>query len=536
MTSKLETAAPRAHSLLLAFALIACSQPRPEGDRAPAATSAGKAEAPAAAATPVDDGPPVRLYASKYVSKIRSAPSKEAPRIGYLRGGAVLSAKTKKPLGFDACRKGWYELETGGFVCSTTDVIAFEGKRLPERRPTQPTFDKPLPYPYGYARTKNTPVYKRLPTDEEAAQYEGYKIPGAPAVAEAGEAEAGATAVGIAPAPGAAAPVEAPAVVEAPIVEPTVLAPQAAGTPGVGDADAGPPTLASLQGEQGTVLVRRMQRGFYVSLDREIDKGARSYWQTQSAGYIPKSRIWLVEGSEFHGVDLQAGGLQLPLGFVMSKDTQAHAPDPKGRMRPAGRPGYHFVFPIVSSAELRGRPHYVDDKGVHYPAREVTRVEARARPTEVAADEKWIDIDLSTQSLVAYVGDKPVYATLISSGRVKDELDPLRNFVTPTGSFRLTSKHLTATMDGDHALDGPYSIEDVPYVMYFQLAYALHSAFWHNSFGRPRSHGCINLAPIDAKWLFFWATPVMPQLWHGVFPSDQDPGTRLYIRGETPKG
>ena len=153
--------------------------------------------------------------------------------------------------------------------------------------------------------------------------------------------------------------------------------------------------------------------------------------------------------------------------------------------------------------------------------------------------EKWIDVDLTNQSLVAYEGARPIYATLISSGRVLDEDDPLKNFATPTGSFRLTSKHLTATMDGDHALDGPYSIEDVPYVMYFQLAYALHSAFWHDSFGRPRSHGCINLAPDDARFIFNWATPELPKGWHGVYPQegkgDELLGTRLYIRGEAPK-
>ena len=160
----------------------------------------------------------------------------------------------------------------------------------------------------------------------------------------------------------------------------------------------------------------------------------------------------------------------------------------------------------------------------------------RDKPAEVGEDEKWIDVDLSSQSLVAYQGATPVYATLVSTGRVKDPDDPLKDFRTPTGSFRITAKHLSATMDGDHAIDGPYSIEDVPYVMYFQLAFALHSAFWHNSFGRPRSHGCINLAPQDARWLFNWTTPALPVPWHGVYPTDEHPGTRLYIHGETPEG
>jgi hypothetical protein len=129
-----------------------------------------------------------------------------------------------------------------------------------------------------------------------------------------------------------------------------------------------------------------------------------------------------------------------------------------------------------------------------------------------------------------------VLATLISSGRIKDPGDPLKNFETPVGEFRISSKHLTATMDGDHALDGPYSIEDVPYVMYFQLAFAIHSAFWHNSFGRPRSHGCINMPPDDARWLFEWALPVVPEGWHGAYPQSPEAGTRLYIHGTTPEG
>ena len=57
--------------------------------------------------------------------------------------------------------------------------------------------------------------------------------------------------------------------------------------------------------------------------------------------------------------------------------------------------------------------------------------------------------------------------------------------------------------------------------MYFQLAYALHSAFWHDSFGRPHSHGCINLAPRDAKWLFEFVEPPLPAGWHGVYPRPQ---------------
>ena len=103
-------------------------------------------------------------------------------------------------------------------------------------------------------------------------------------------------------------------------------------------------------------------------------------------------------------------------------------------------------------------------------------------PADLGANEKWIDVDLTRQTLIAFEGKKPVFATLISSGRRNKE-DKEHDFPTPTGTFRIGEKHITTTMDGDVASDGPYSIEDVPWVMYFENSFALHGAFWHNSFG-----------------------------------------------------
>ncbi len=465
----------------------------------------------------------MRLFAASFVVKVRAAPLRAAPRIGYLRAGAVMQALSADPIGYDKCRKGWYALDTGGFVCSTL-AFAFSGRRLPQRPALQPDLAAPLPYPYGYSVRRNTPVYRRLPSDEEAAQFEGYRIPGrAPPDAGVARADAGLNAGTVAP--GSA---EALAHVAGPPAPEPDEQPEAQ--------DPAVPTLASLLGEEGSVLMRRMERGFYVSLDREMQKGARHYWRTQSNEFIPSAGLREVHGSEFHGVALVEQGIALPIGFLMSKRDLAYKRNARGHLQSAGKPGYHFMFAIAGEQALRGGHYDLDADGRYYRVKDVARIEAREKPAEVGDDEKWIDVDLGAQSLVAYVGPRPVYATLISSGRVKDELDPLKNFETPTGSFRIKSKHLTATMDGDQAIDGPYSIEDVPYVMYFQLAYALHSAFWHNSFGRPHSHGCINLAPLDAKWLFELAEPPLPKGWHGVYPTANSPGTRLYIHGTTPRG
>jgi lipoprotein-anchoring transpeptidase ErfK/SrfK len=86
-------------------------------------------------------------------------------------------------------------------------------------------------------------------------------------------------------------------------------------------------------------------------------------------------------------------------------------------------------------------------------------------------------------------------------------------------------------MDGDGTVAGdlPYSIEDVPYVAYFEGSYALHGAFWHNNFGREMSHGCVNLSPLDAKKVFFWAEPRLPRGWHAVWSTPDNRGTLVVV-------
>jgi lipoprotein-anchoring transpeptidase ErfK/SrfK len=108
------------------------------------------------------------------------------------------------------------------------------------------------------------------------------------------------------------------------------------------------------------------------------------------------------------------------------------------------------------------------------------------------SDERWIQVDLKKQRLIAWEGSKPVYAIKISTGK---DSTPTR-----TGSFTIQSKHRLARMQG-----ADYDVPDVPYTMYFYGGYAIHGAYWHRKFGTPVSHGCINLAVNHAKWLFNWA-------------------------------
>ena len=115
--------------------------------------------------------------------------------------------------------------------------------------------------------------------------------------------------------------------------------------------------------------------------------------------------------------------------------------------------------------------------------------------------QRWIEIDLSRQRLVAWEGNISVYAVVISSGKSSTP--------TRTGTFAIQTKHRIARMTGDD-----YDVPDVPYTMYYDGGMAIHGAYWHNLFGNPVSHGCTNVAVNHAKWLFNWASVGTPVVVH----------------------
>lgn len=117
------------------------------------------------------------------------------------------------------------------------------------------------------------------------------------------------------------------------------------------------------------------------------------------------------------------------------------------------------------------------------------------------SQQRWIEIDLSTQRLTAWEGDQPIHTVIISTGKKE----------TPTipGIFAIQSKRSLERMRGSD-----YDIPDVPYAMYYHRGYAIHGAYWHNRFGTPVSHGCINLPVKQAEWLFNWTSLKTPVIIH----------------------
>lgn len=142
------------------------------------------------------------------------------------------------------------------------------------------------------------------------------------------------------------------------------------------------------------------------------------------------------------------------------------------------------------------------------------------RPEDVAPEEKWIEVNLASQTIYAHRGDTPIYASLVSSGRP--------GFETVTKLFRPWSKLSRLPMSGRRfALR--YELADVPWVIFFVRDYALHGAYWHDNFGTVQSAGCVNLSIFDSHWFFHWSEPELPPETREIRPPSTDPGTWVYV-------
>jgi lipoprotein-anchoring transpeptidase ErfK/SrfK len=143
----------------------------------------------------------------------------------------------------------------------------------------------------------------------------------------------------------------------------------------------------------------------------------------------------------------------------------------------------------MSSVELAG----INLKHADYPFRESPPTETSTPVILTGIEGRWINIDLSEQMLYAYDGTDLVASFLVSTG--------LDRYPTETGQYHIFSKMLYSDMR-----DFDYYLPDVPYTMYYSGDFSIHGTYWHHSFGRPMSHGCVNMDTRDAEWLFNWAS------------------------------
>ncbi|MEM1028992.1 MAG: L,D-transpeptidase family protein [Myxococcota bacterium] len=287
--------------------------------------------------------------------------------------------------------------------------------------------------------------------------------------------------------------------------------------------------LSDLDEADGT-LRKRMVKGFFIAVDRTFGWNNRMWYKTTDGLIAPADRMIIPKTPELEGLAYTEG--MKGVAFVLwRKGYKVHfegeGDDVEGKR--GDRLNRFDAYGLTGNTRLYNKHRYHETvEGWWFKEQHGTLTAPGPRPSEVGADEKWVDVNISRKTLVAFIGDRPVYAALNAPGK-KSKIRS-KDHRTKKGKWRVREKHVTTTMDGDGPSgDLPYSIQDVPYVQYYDGSYALHGAFWHHNFGAEKSHGCVNLAPKDAKWLFYWTEPSLPRGWHGVWSSDKRRGSMVVV-------
>jgi hypothetical protein len=206
--------------------------------------------------------------------------------------------------------------------------------------------------------------------------------------------------------------------------------------------------------------------------------------------------------SAFTGVMFDAPPA-LSMGWIIKAARPLPLPGGDYLERTDAIPRYTIVY-IYATQRVDGQNWYLIGPGQWVQSYKVARLAPPTRPAGVGG--RWIAVDVAQEVLTAYENDQLVFATLISSGA---GTRPTRTGLTP-----IYLRQLTGDMSALMGTPDQYNIYDVPYIMYFNDGMALHAAPWHNNFGYPMSHGCVNMSMSDARWLFGWteSAPAAPVL------------------------
>lgn len=453
---------------------------------------------------PVPESVP-RVAAVAIETPVLAQPDVFSARLGMLRAGAIVEMDPKAITG-KGCAAGFRAIKPLGYVClgSATLDLNHPVVRASTRRP-DPT--QKLPYMYGLA-TRGGPAYATLPNAEILKTNE----PHLPSHLRrwAKDAVSGATYGNDLWGQWKTEPIP-PALVAMEERRSDTALPWF-----LRDGGRAPVIGGGVDGPRAGEFSRHNGISFVDSLLWE----GRRYNVAVDLRLMPADRFRPIKGSDFHGFRIPEDA-KPPFAIVKSKKAKILREE-GSRLVASGRLAWRSLVSITGKKRIqKGRYFHQIEAGGELGAGawvaddDVSRVDvARKMPGWANEGEKWIDINVTRQVLVAYEGTKPVYATLVSTGEAGLE-DPTKTKATKRGIFRIHTKYVTATMDSQ-VVGEEFELRDVPYVQYFTEGYALHAAYWHDVFGQPKSHGCINLAPEDARRLFFWTGPAVPAGWHGA--------------------
>jgi hypothetical protein len=481
-------------------ALVGCGE---RGKVALSKSSEADLDEAALAKIPVPDEQGPKLTALTGEVVVRSQPRRDAAAVGGLLYGVPV-ARADKPLRTTSdCQAGWYPVRPRGFVCADAEV-SLDAKPLA----TRPDLASALPYRFATVRA-TTPLYTRLPSAEEQMLNE----PTLDAhLARCEREKRTFLRVGA---------------IDVPLDESGVATGvgflRRSGV-GVGPDghrtrtsyfDFGQDGVRSVAERAGVELVAKVARkgaglALMGSVEHEGPRGVRQFAITADGLLAPVDRLDPALGSTWHGVALTEEK-SLPLGFVLR-----HEAHPYELAKAKAERIEDDELDRRAAVHLTGRFRTVDGirfeethDGTWLRDRDLIKLVKRNKfPDFVTEGTRWIDVSLALQSMTLYEGRKPVYATLVSSGR--DLLgDPASTASTPQGTFEITRSAVLGPRD-ERESGQAFELRQVPHVMEFAPDTALVGAFWTDTAGEARMHHDVALTPIDAHRVSRWIGADLP--------------------------
>jgi hypothetical protein len=466
------------------------------------ASAASTAEPPAVPArvalpspSPAPSANEPRIHAKARFVWVHPSPGSSA-WIGYLtlggavrlRGGSVESAR----VGGNGRCDAWYAVEPMGVVCANASSTV---------DPSDPAYvaiardgpDVTSPWPFSYGESLGTPRYDTIPSEAKQRATEWKLAEHLADVARAREAtsddavrEINKALVGVDLRP---AGVTAPELIE---IGPAVR-----------------------EGRDRVVL------GSTVAYSRQFDAEGRTFLLTSDRALVPKDRVRPYPRSTYQGVKLE-GDVKLPIAFFRKTERPKYQRTPEGELVETGASWPRLAWVGLTGQSItvgKQRFHETREPGIYVREADASIADRTAKPPTRRGEtpRTWMEVSILGGWLIAYEADQPVFTTLISPGRgglPARGIDPLKTASTPVGTYQVDGKFRSATMVSSSSADIVHA--DVQYVQNFHGPHALHGAYWHDAWGEPKSGGCINLSPIDSKWLFDWTDPKVPEGWHGL--------------------
>jgi lipoprotein-anchoring transpeptidase ErfK/SrfK len=325
--------------------------------------------------------------------------------------------------------------------------------------------------------------------------------------------------------------------------------------------------------KDGAEPERQLQKNDSIAVEKTVRHEGQTYYQSAEGKILPVKGTYSMEHtSQWHGIIIDEK-MHLPFGWILPDTVKLQAspeqpaavgtlprrtrvdilaeqtikgkrylqirlaPPPTSPFPLATEPLPEPVTPPAPAAPPPAKkgtakaaplppPLPAADATFWVPSWAVNEVRRIPRPPGTGDNPQWFDADLGEQVLVLYQNDRPIYATLISSGR---------NNATPLGNYPVWARVAAITMKSQPYDDKPYFVNMVPWSTFFQAHNAIHGAYWHDRFGAVKSHGCINVAPLDARYVFESLQPGLPPGWTSVRPPEVTKWPTLHVHNSSQK-